>query len=232
MEIYNMKNVFTRNNIQVFRKTSQILFFVLTLVLMGIHLTIGKVLLVSVFFLGVFFCGWLCPFGSLQEWIGKLGDMLKIKKHRVPHKIQRFLQIIRYGVLALFIYKIVYEPLTARATFGKVMAANFSDITVAAAVILLLMMVLSLFIHRPFCNYFCEKGAHYGLFSIFRIFSLKRDTAKCVNCRKCDKNCPMNVEISQTVFVRHPNCINCFQCIGNCPRKAISYGMLDFSKQK
>lgn len=226
-----MKNIFSRGNIQIFRTISQVLFFALALLLVGSNQVIGNVLFVSVFILGVFFCGWVCPFGSMQEWIGKLGDKLRIKKRRPPQKLQRFFQITRYVIFALFIYKIFYAPLRARATFGQVLIEGLSDVTVAALVILLIIMVLSLFIHRPSCNYLCEKGASYGLFSVLRIFSLKKDAAKCVNCRKCDKNCPMNVNISRTEFVRHPNCINCFQCMSNCPKKAISYGMFNPSKK-
>ena len=226
-----MKNIFSRGNIQIFRTISQVLFFVLALLLVGSNQVIGNVLFVLVFILGVFFCGWVCPFGSMQEWIGKLGDKLKIKKRRLPQKLQRIFQITRYAIFALFIYKIFYAPLRARAIFGQVLIEGFSDVTVVALVILMAIMVLSLFIHRPFCNYLCEKGASYGLFSVLRIFSLKKDAAKCVNCRKCDKNCPMNVNISRTEFVRHPNCINCFQCMSNCPRKAISYGMFNPSKK-
>ncbi|AWI08687.1 4Fe-4S binding protein [Ereboglobus luteus] len=225
-----MKNLSFRFNIQILRTISQVLFFALSLLLVGSNRTVGTVLFALVFFIGVFFCGWVCPFGSLQEWIGKLGDMLKIKKRRLPQKFQRIFQITRYVIFALFIYKIFYAPLRARATFGEILTEGFSNVTVAALVILMVILVLSLFIHRPFCNYFCEKGASYGLFSVLRIFSLKKDASKCVNCRKCDKNCPMNVEISRTNFVRHPNCINCFQCMGNCSRKAISYGIFKLSK--
>lgn len=215
-------------NIQIIRTFSQAVFFVLSfLAILHMH-EFGGYMLAAILFFGVFFCGWVCPFGSVQEWVGRLGDFFGIKKYCLPRAVQNYAQMVRYLVYALTLYKIVYMPMNARITFGRGVAKAFSETAPVAFGFMSFFILLSLFTHRPFCNYFCEKGAQFGLFSVLRVFSIKRDVKKCIGCAKCDRTCPMHIEISKTDFVRHPNCINCFRCISGCSKKTLSYTATDF----
>lgn len=79
--------------------------------------------------------------------------------------------------------------------------------------------ILSFFVDRPFCNYLCTEGARYGLLGKLRLFSIKRNQSSCVNCKKCDKVCPMNIEVSTQTIIQDEQCISCFNCIESCPKK-------------
>jgi polyferredoxin len=78
------------------------------------------------------------------------------------------------------------------------------------------------------------KGAADGLMSIVRPISIKRNNKTCIHCRLCDKVCPMNVQVENTAFVRHPNCINCMKCLSVCPKNCIKFGLMNihFKKEK
>lgn len=173
---------------------------------------------------GVFFCGWVCPLGAAQDWMWKLGRVLHLPAVYVPQRFQRYLQFSRYiFYFMLLTWGISFALLKGPYNFSKLLHGEF--LTVATGVIVLFLLS-GLFIKRPFCNYFCTGGARQGLWSVLRIFSIRRDTSRCGGCGTCSRACPMNIDVAKTEFVRHPNCIGCMSCIASCPKKCLSYGSL------
>jgi len=182
-------------------------------------------MIVAVLF-GAIFCGYLCPFGSFQEWIGKLGKKLFPKKynHFVPLKIDRVLRYLRYIVLIMVLYR---TAITAKLVFQAVdpyyALFNFftDEVAVTAYIMLGVIFVLSLFIERPWCKYLCPYGALLGLFNPIRIFKIRRNKETCIGCQKCDRSCPMNIEVSGKEIIRDHQCISCHQCTSevSCPVK-------------
>lgn len=173
---------------------------------------------------GVFFCGWVCPLGAAQDWMCKLGRVLHLPAVYVPQRFQRYLQFSRYiFYFMLLTWGIAFTLLKGPYNFSKLLHGEF--LTVATGVIVLFLLS-GLFIKRPFCNYFCTGGARQGLWSVLRIFSIRRDTSRCGGCGTCSRACPMNIDVAKTEFVRHPNCIGCMSCIASCPKKCLSYGSL------
>ena len=176
---------------------------------------------------GPFFCGWLCPFGALQELMGNLGRFLRIPRLRIPDRIEGGLRFLRYLLLAMSIGGLGFVLFLSspNSSFQGLLTGAVSYITVSAWVLMALFLLFSLFIDRPFCRYFCVEGAQYGLFSLGRLFSIKRDRELCVDCKVCDRICPMQVKVSRGGHVRNPQCNNCFKCIKKCPRSgALRYG--------
>ncbi|HOJ99583.1 MAG TPA: 4Fe-4S binding protein [Termitinemataceae bacterium] len=186
------------------------------------------VLMALVFFLAVLFgpvfCGWVCPMGTVQELIGKLGKKLFKKRynHFVPSRLDGYLRFLRYGVLVWVVYvtatsmKLVFsdvDPYYALFNFWT------GEVPLTALIILGLTLIASLFIERPFCKYACPYGALLGIFNIFRIFGIKRNQNTCINCKACDRACPMNISVSTSTTVRHHQCITCLQCTSEtaCP---------------
>lgn len=85
--------------------------------------------------------------------------------------------------------------------------------------ILLVIVVASVLIHRPFCRYLCPLGAFYSLFNRFSFFQMKLDQSKCIGCKACERVCPMAVEVTKNI--NSPECIRCGACKAGCPTKAI-----------
>ncbi len=170
---------------------------------------------------GVFFCGWVCPLGAMQDWAAKLGRLLRLPRVRVPQGAQRYLQLSRYIFYLLLTLEISFALLKGPYNFSRMLHGEFLT---AASGILLLFFIAGLFIDRPFCNYFCTGGARQGLWSVLRLFSIRKDANRCGKCGQCTRACPMNIDVAGTDFVRHPNCIGCFSCISACRKGALRYG--------
>lgn len=181
------------------------------------------VLALSLLF-GPVFCGWICPFGTFQEFLGKIGKKLFGKRynHFLPQKLDRVLRYLRYAVLALVLYN---TAVTAKLIFQDVdpYYALFNmftgEVAVSAYTVLGVVMLASLFVERPFCKYACPYGAFLGVFNLFRIFKIKRKQSTCTHCKACDRSCPMNIEVSSAKTVRNHQCISCLKCTSEsaCP---------------
>ena len=167
----------------------------------------------SIILAGLFFCGWICPFGSAQEWLRYFGKRVFGISLTIPKRFDRYLLFSRY-VLLLLGGVLVVAALDSRKTFMVSLAGTVAEVT--ALSILGVLLVLSIFVDRPYCRYLCKFGAMAGLFSIFRVFGIQRNVNACVNCGKCDEACMMGVEVSRANTVRDPNCINCGKCLSAC----------------
>lgn len=182
------------------------------------------VFIMTVIIGGMFFCGWGCPFGAIQEWLRFLGRKLFKVNLNIPNPWHRYLAFSRYILWGLTFFAVWnWRPLNSRRAFLALSAE--SEIQVAAGVILIMVILLALFMDRPYCKYLCGFGAEFGLVGLGKIFTFKRSQTKCISCKKCDQKCPMGLEISQIGHLRSPNCINCFKCVAACPVPgALTYG--------
>lgn len=184
--------------------------------------------------LGRIICGFLCPFGLLQDLTNKIPFPKKIK----TFKGDRILRYVKYVILIVFV---IILPLTCKlipafckyicpaGTLSGILLA-FSDTRVFQlfgsqfmwkACILGMIILSSIIIYRPFCKYLCPLGAFYGPFNKISILNMKCDKEKCTSCKACASVCNMCVDPSVT-----PNsaeCIRCGKCIKACPEKALHY---------
>jgi hypothetical protein len=179
------------------------------------------ILMILVAFLAVLFgpvfCGWVCPLGSIQEWVGKLGKKLFKRRynHFVPRKLDRVLRYARYLMLAWVLYM--------TAVTGKLIFANIdpyhalfnlwsSELAVGGVIVLAVTLVGALFVERPWCKYACPYGALLGLTNLFRVFKIRRKEEACKNCSLCSRSCPMNLPVNTAKIIRDPQCISCLEC--------------------
>jgi len=188
-----------------------------SLVLMGIGIFLAILF-------GPAFCGWVCPLGTIQEFVSGFGKKLFRRRfnHFVPIKLDTILRYLRYGVLAWVIYVTAtsgtlvfeaYDPYFALFNFWS------SEVAPTALVGLGLTLVLSLFVERPWCKYACPYGAFLGVSNLFRIFSIKRAESTCKADGACSIMCPRNIPVDTVNNVRDHQCISCLECTSEaiCP---------------
>ena len=181
------------------------------------------ILLLAVLF-GPVFCGWMCPLGSIQEWINKLGRKIGIRQKNVPIQIDRVLRYLRYVVLGMVIIKTAQAgELVFTAIDPYYALFNFwtPEFIVSSGVVLIIVLGTNLYIERAWCKYFCPLGAFLGITNKFRLFKLKREHETCTSCQLCTSSCLMNIEVHKQELVKDHQCISCLQCTSevNCPEE-------------
>ena len=173
---------------------------------------------------GPVFCGWVCPLGTVQEWVAKWGKKLFRRRynHFVPPRIDSVLRYARYIVLAWVLYvtamsgKLIfadYDPYFALFNFWS------GEVAWTSLAILGLTLGLSLFVERPWCKYVCPYGAVLGISNLFRVFQIRRVASTCKDDGACSVMCPMNIPVDAVKTVRDHQCISCLECTSEaiCP---------------
>ena len=178
-------------------------------------------LLPTTLVVGVLFCGWVCPLGSIQDWLFGFGRKLKLPVLRMPAGVQRYLQLTRYALYLLTLLNVTVNCLHGTRHVRKLLRGD--TVGAAALGVLIAFLLVSLFFKRPFCNYACVGGARRGLLSVLRLVGIRRDEDTCVHCNQCTTACPMNIDVANQTFVRHPNCIGCLTCLTTCPKQALTF---------
>lgn len=178
-------------------------------------------LLVGLVATGAFFCGWICPLGTVQEWLGKLGRKIFGKFYnRVPKKIDRILKFGKYAMLAFVIVQtartatLVFEAIDP---FYNLFNIWTDEIALTGYIVVAATLAASLFVERPFCRYACPLGAVNGLFNSVSLTTIKRDAKTCINCGRCDSACPVGINVSKKFSVKGHECTRCMKCVDSCP---------------
>ena len=86
---------------------------------------------------------------------------------------------------------------------------------------MLLLLVLSVKVYRPFCQYLCPLGAIYGWFKRFSLVQIHWEKEKCVSCKACENACPVALSVQE--ISRSPECIRCGKCVSACPQSCLHF---------
>lgn len=189
----------------------------------------GIIIIMTLIF-GAIFCSFICPLGSIQEWIGKLGRKIFKKRYNtfIPQSVHNVLKYFRY-VSLIAVVILTYNA--ASLIFLEVdpyyaMYHFFTDeVTIGSLIVLGITLVGSLFVERPWCKYACPYGAFLGLIGKISIFKIKRNANSCTSCNLCNKKCPMNIDIENKKVVYDGLCNKCLACTedGICKPNSLSY---------
>jgi polyferredoxin len=200
-------------------------------IFLGTMTLLTMTLLLSILFRRSF-CGFICPFGALQEFFGLIGKKLLRKRFILPEKIDKPLRYIKYVVLVItiaFAWKTAglwMDPYDPWAAYGH-MSAGLESLTseyLVALILLIIVIIGSMLYDRFFCKYLCPMGAVYGMLSKLSPSKIVRNKDICVNCKLCSKNCPVNINVAECDKVTSAECIGCQTCVLSCPKKdALEY---------
>lgn len=178
--------------------------------------------------LGRFICGFLCPFGLLQEILYKLPTR-KMKKNRMT-------EILSYGKYAILLLFVILVPIFLKIPgFCKLICpagtleggiflgisnpqirSMFGRLFSWKVMVLVVILISAIFIFRSCCRFICPLGAFYSLFNRFAIVRMVVDEEKCNHCGACKRNCKMDIKM-----VGDRECIQCGECINSCKNCAI-----------
>jgi polyferredoxin len=181
---------------------------------------------------GRIFCGWMCAFGALGDWVFQISQFLQKKLHRklpsIPERAVPILQKIKYLILALVLLLCFFgkssivtknSPWTV---FSMLTAGNFRVLTYGTGLVLLILLILAMAVcERFFCQFLCPMGAIFSLLPELPFFKLKREKENCpAACKACKKNCPVQIKLNENPLWEG-ECIRCGRCTKICPRKNI-----------
>lgn len=184
--------------------------------------------------MGRLVCGFLCPFGFLQDLLHKIPFFKKVKAFKGD-------KILRYFKYVILIFLVIVLPICVKLTpfFCKYICPSgtlagillslsntrlyrlFGSLFAWKICVLSIIILIGIIIFRPFCKYLCPLGAIYGLCNKISVYRMECDTSSCTNCGKCAKACEMCVDPSKT-----PNsieCIRCGKCVDACNEDALKF---------
>jgi len=188
------------------------------------NLVMGLGLALATLVGGAFFCGWICPFGTLQEWAGTFGRRMLGHRynHLIPLRVDRVLRYLRYVVALFFLAwtwaasSLVfaqYDPWRAFLSLAG------GELAVGGIIALFISLVGSLFVERFWCRYLCPMGAVTGLVGKVSLFKVRRNAETCIACHACTMACPFHIDVAQMTRVTSAQCNRCLKCIDACPVK-------------
>jgi polyferredoxin len=172
------------------------------------------------------FCGWLCPVGTMSEYLWRIGAQTFGRNVRLPRKLDIALRSLKYVLLALFLYAVGYMSVPAihaflEGSYGIVddvkMLNFFRSLGVTGALVLGAIVIASVFVQNFWCRYLCPYGALMGFASMASPLRIRRVESLCIDCGKCAKACPSVLPVEQLVTIKSAECTGCMQCVASCP---------------
>lgn len=189
--------------------------------------------------LGRFFCGWMCAFGALSDWLYFISNKVFRINFQISERNDKLLKYTKYIILLLFfvlIWNVDIDFLDSANpwnAFGILASVTeLPDISYAmeyfavGTILLLIIMAGSMLIERFFCRYFCPLGAVFVVFSRFGLIKVNKQRDNCGSCKLCTNICSMGIPLYQYDKVNSGECIQCSKCLNVCPQKNTSVAIL------
>ena len=181
---------------------------------------------------GALFCGWLCPLGSVQDWVWRAGKRLRLIRNKwfsarrsgmifkTGLFLTKVLPYFRFAVLGLILFatyrsfNLVFSHIDPFYALFHIWTGTALPLSMA---VLGGVLVLSIFIRRPWCRWMCPFGALLGIAGKIAPFTVRRDSGLCIGCKACDRACPSGIKISEPDKISDSRCSRCLECMESCP---------------
>ena len=183
---------------------------------------------------GRLWCGYVCPFGFLQELLSALRNKLRIKSLKFSRKIENLFKVMKWILLFVFLTGLGFCNICpVRYTILPVAGGIYMDFNIIGIIITALILMTAFFKERCFCK-ICPIGLLMGLANKTSFARIKKNCTSCTECGICYDACPMDISLIYTERtndnVTSNECIYCMKCIDQCPEKdALSFHL--FSKK-
>lgn len=175
------------------------------------------------------FCSWLCPVGTLSEYLWRAGRKIFRRNFQLPRWLDLPLRSLKYLLLGFFVFAIANMSAGAieqfmRSPYGVVadvrMLNFFRTLSETAAIVLAVLVLASLLVQNFWCRYLCPYGALLGLASFFSPFRIRRSPRACIDCEKCAKACPSALPVDKLITIKSAECTGCLECVSACPAES------------
>ena len=172
------------------------------------------------------FCSWLCPIGTLCEYLWRGGKKLFGRNFLVPRWIDLPLRGLKYFLLGFFVWAISTMSIVGirdfmMSPYGLIadvkMLNFFRHIGDTGLIVLGVFILASVFIQNFWCRFLCPYGALLGLTSWLSPARIRRNERTCIDCAKCAKACPSALPVDKLVQIHSVECTGCLECVAVCP---------------
>lgn len=172
------------------------------------------------------FCSWLCPVGTVSEYLGKLGLKLFGRNFHLARWADIPLRGLKYLLLGFFVWAVSSMSANAIAAFMRSPYGIVADVKMlnffrfighTGLAVLGVLVIASVLVQNFWCRYLCPYGALLGIASLFSPMRIRRDTATCIDCAKCAKACPSALPVDKLVTIKSAECTGCLECVAVCP---------------
>ena len=174
------------------------------------------------------FCSWLCPVGTLSEYLWRAGRLIFRCNFQLPRWLDLPLRTLKYLLLGFFGWAVGNMSADAVQQFMHSPYGVIADVRMlnffrylgeTAAVVLGILVIASIFIQNFWCRYLCPYGALLGITSLLSPLRVRRTESACIDCAKCAKACPSNLPVDKLITIKSAECTGCLECVAVCPAK-------------
>jgi polyferredoxin len=172
------------------------------------------------------FCSWLCPVGTISEYLWRFGRKMFGRNFPLFRWVDIPLRGLKYLLLGFFVWAVSSMSATAIAAFMRSPYGIVADVKMlnffrfigeTGLIVLGVLVVASVFVQNFWCRYLCPYGALLGLASMFSPLRIRRNVETCIDCAKCAKACPSALPVDKLITIKSAECTGCLECVAVCP---------------
>jgi len=173
------------------------------------------------------FCSWLCPVGTISEYLARASYRIFRRRLKLPVWIDRPLMSLKYLLIGYLIYAVFIQmdardiALFLESPYNRIadikMLYFFTRMSTLTAQVLAVLFGLSFVVPYFWCRYLCPYGALLGLLSALSPLKIVRRAADCTDCGRCAAVCPAYLDVDRKTRVDDPECTGCLECVSQCP---------------